>query len=410
MLRKLINTVILGIALIIGVMAILFHFRTNIIWASHSEDMYFKVEEVTSGLGIPWGMDFVDSSNLIVTERSGRIGIVNLETGIYKFIKKFPDTFNFRECGLHDVKVSPDYANNNLVYFTYAKNIDGYGYTSLATATLVNHSLGDVKDIFTSKHNPVNGGLHCGSRIVFDRAGHLFMSIGDRGTRDEAQNNATHTGTVIRLNLDGSIPPDNPYIAQENSLPEIWSYGHRNPQGLFYDSVHDRLWSNEHGPRGGDELNVIKPGMNYGWPVITHGKEYFGPEIGEGTENIGIERPLKIWSPSIAPSDLLYYSGTNLPGWSGNLISTSLVQKHLNRLVVDSTGRVIFEERLLEEIKERFRAITEDYLGNIYVSTDNGRILKISKLEKEDSLKYRVFKHIDIPGIYFSFEINFAYW
>ena len=410
MLKKFLITIILGIVLIIGAIAILFHFRSNIIWAGYSEDMHFKVEEVTSGLGIPWGMDFIDQDNLIVTERSGNVGIVNLESGAYKTLKNFSDTFTIAECGLHDVKVSPDYVKNNLVYFTYAKNIDGYGYTSLATATLVKHRLGEVKDIFISKHTPTDGGRHCGSRIAFDNDGHLFISIGDRGARDEAQNNATHTGTVIRLNLDGSIPSDNPFLAQKNSLPEIWSYGHRNPQGLFYDSVHDRLWSNEHGPRGGDELNIIKSGMNYGWPVITYGKEYFGPNIGDGTEKIGIESPSKIWSPSIAPSSLLYYSGANFPGWSGNLFSTSLVQKHLNRLVVDSTGRVIFEERLLEEIKERFRSIIADNSGNIYVSTDNGRILKISRLEDDIFLIRTIFKHIDIPGIYLSFEVNFAYW
>ncbi len=410
MLRIFLITTILGIVLTIAAIAILFHFRSNIIWADYSEDMQFKVEEVVSGLGVPWGMDFIDQENLIVTERSGKMGIVNLKSGTYKILQTISDTFYFVECGLHDIKASPDYAKNNLVYFTYAKNLDGHGYTSLATATLVKHQLTEVKDIFISKHKPTSDGLHCGSRIAFDNLGHIFMSIGDRGTRDDAQNNATHAGTVIRLNLDGSIPSDNPFIAQENTLPEIWSYGHRNPQGLFYDPTHDRLWSNEHGPRGGDELNIINPGLNYGWPVITHGKEYTGPEIGEGTEKIGIVNPLKIWSPSIAPAGLLVYSGANLPGWSGNLFSTSLVQKHLNRLVIDSSGRVIFEERLLEGIKERFRAIIEDNAGNIYVSTDNGRILKISILNDKLSLKHTIFKHIDLPGIYLSFEINFAYW
>jgi len=410
MLRKILITFTLGIVLLIGALVALFNFKSSIIWAGHSEDMQFQVEEISSGLGIPWGMDFINQDKLIVTERSGNIGTVNLKTGNYKFLVKFPGTFTLWECGLHDVKLSPNYAKNSLVYITYAKNIEGYGYTSLATAKLVEDRLTEIRDIFVSKHQATDDGRHCGSRITFDNNGHLFMSIGDRSIRDKAQDNANHAGTIIRLNLDGSIPSDNPFVSHKNSLPEIWSYGHRNPQGLVYDPRQDRLWSNEHGPRGGDEINIIYPGKNYGWPIITHGKEYSGPDIGEGTEKAGVESPLKIWSPSIAPADLLLYSGTNLPGWKDNLFSTSLVQQHLNRLVVDSRGRVIFEERLLEEINERFRAIIEDDAGNIYVSTDNGRILKISIMNDEISLRKTIYKHIDIPGIYLSFEINFAYW
>ena len=410
MLRKIFIVFILGIVLLVTLLASLLYFRSNIIWAGYSENMQYKLEEVASGLGIPWSMDFIDQQHLIVTERSGNVGIVNLQTATYRIISQFADIFNFAECGLHDVKISPDFASNNLVYFTYAKNINGSGYTSLATARLVGEGLTDLKDIFISKHQAVDSGLHCGSRIAFDNEGHLFMSIGDRGARNEAQNNSNHIGTVIRLNLDGSIPSDNPFVTHNNYLPEIWSYGHRNPQGLAYDSSQGRLWSNEHGPLGGDEINLILPGRNYGWPVLSYGREYTGPEIGEGFEKPGMEKPLKIWTPSIAPSSLLIYSGSKLTGWSGNLLSTSLVQKHLNRLVIDSTGRVIYEERLLEDIHERFRAIVEDTEGNIYLSTDNGRILKISRLEEDASLIHSIFKHIDLPGIYLSFEINFAYW
>ena len=304
---------------------------------------------------------------------------LNLLSGQNQNISQPGDVFNHGECGLLDVEVSPDYELNHLVYFTYAKNIDGKGYTSLAVARVEKNKVSDWEDLFISKHNATDDGRHCGSRITFDGQNHLFMSIGDRGYRPNSQDLSTHAGKIIRLKLDGTVPEDNPFVSVDKAQAEIWSYGHRNPQGLFYDKASGRLWSNEHGPLGGDEINLIYAGKNYGWPIVTHGKEYSsGAPIGEGTEKEGIEGPLKVWNPSIAPSSLLYYQGQNLPGWRGNLFSTALRQQHLNRLVIDSTGRVIFEERLLEELKERFRSIIQNDEGEIFISTDNGRILKVS--------------------------------
>ena len=409
MFKKILGSIFLLMILVISSMFYLFYNKNNIVWIGYSEDMFFKVEEVVSGLGVPWGMDFLDEGNIIFTERSGKIGIINLDRGQYEIIYKLSDLFENVECGLLDVKVSPKFSKNDLIYFSYAKNIDGYGYTSLATAKLVDHKIQDWKDIFVSKHKPTDSGFHCGSRITFDDEGHLFMSLGDRGARVNAQDLSTHAGAIIRLNLDGSTPADNPFVTDKNVLPEIWSIGHRNPQGLYYDSLSRKLWSNEHGPRGGDEVNLIRPGLNYGWPVITYGREYTGPTIGEGVEKAGIEGPLKIWSPSIAPSSLLYYAGGSLPGWIGNLFSTSLAQKHLNRLVIDSTGRIIFEERLLGEIKERFRALIQDKIGDLYLSTDSGRILKISYTDSESYYRANLFRHFDMPGLYVSFNFNFMY-
>jgi len=408
MIKKILSILFLLLFTLAFYIAFLFLNRGDVVWILNSDDMSIQVEEIASGLGIPWGMDFLDKNTLIYTERTGNIGILDTQSKKKTVIKAPADLFVKGECGLLDVKVSPSFAHEHIVYFTYAKDVDGYGFTSLAKARVEKNNLIDWEDIFTSKNSRTDDWRHCGSRLTFDGKGHLYMSLGDRGFRPNSQDLNSHAGTIVRLNRDGSVPQDNPFVGIAGSLPEIWSYGHRNPQGLFYEISADRLWSNEHGPRGGDEINLIKPGKNYGWPITSHGKEYTSTsEVGESKEKDGIENPLKIWSPSIAPSSLLFYQGQNMPGWSGDLFSTSLVQQHVNRLVIDSTGRVIFEERLLEEIKERFRAIIQDNNGYIYVSTDSGRILKISIAEENFISRSHIFKHLDLPGFYFSFDINF---
>jgi glucose/arabinose dehydrogenase len=410
MFKKILLAILLLTILFVLYLAYVFKSRGDIVWLFSSEDMSIKVEEVASGLGIPWGMDFLDENSLIYTERSGNIGIVNLLSGQSQTIKQVGNLFHRGECGLLDVKASPAYETNHLVYFTYAKDIEGNGYTSLAVARVENDELSGWEDLFISKHDATDDWRHCGSRIAFDDRNHLYMSIGDRGYRPHAQDLSTHAGKIIRLTLEGTIPEGNPFILKDDSLAEIWSYGHRNPQGLAFDKANRRLWSNEHGPLGGDEINLINASRNYGWPLITHGREYAsGASIGEGTEKEGVEMPFKVWSPSIAPSSLLYYQGQNLTGWQGNLFSTALVQKHINRLVLDSSGRVLYEERLLEELKERFRSIAVNDAGQIFVSTDNGRILKISLADDIAVSKSRIFKHIDMPGFYLSFEIKYLF-
>ena len=225
---------------------------------------------------------------------------------------------------------------------------------------------------------------HFGSRIAFDDNGHVYFGIGDRGVRPSAQNLTNHAGSIIRLNLDGSIPKDNPFIKNKSALPEIWSYGHRNPQGLSYDFKHKRLWEIEHGPRGGDEINLIKPAVNYGWPEISYGKEYWGPfAVGEGTHRDDIEQPVKVYIPSIAPGSLMIYSGDTFPKWKENLFSGALKLRHINRIELNEKGEAIKEERLLGSLDERIRALVQSPQGRIYFSTDSGKIYRISPKNKK---------------------------
>ena len=213
---------------------------------------------------------------------------------------------------------------------------------------------------------------HYGSRIAISDQ-HLYVSIGDRGVRENAQDLSNHAGKILRLNLDGSIPKDNPFVGTKGALDEIWSYGHRNPQGLAWDQ--QRLWAIEHGPRGGDEINLIKKGANYGWPVISYGKEYWGPfNVGEGTHKVGMEQPIKYYVPSIAPSDLVIYKGGMFKSWAGSLLTGALRGKHINKISVDQDLRVNTEKKLLTNLKQRIRSLLIDKQGRIYFSTDQGNI------------------------------------
>lgn len=219
---------------------------------------------------------------------------------------------------------------------------------------------------------------HFGSRIAFDGNGHVFFGIGDRGVRANAQNLFNHAGSLLRLNLDGTIPEDNPYINKSGVLAETWSYGHRNPQGLAYDHKFNRLWEIEHGPRGGDEINLIEAAANYGWPTISYGKEYWGPvAVGDGTHRKDMQQPVKYYVPSIAPGSLLLYSGNAFPKWKGNLFTGALKLRHINRIVLNEKGQFIKEERLLSSLEQRIRALAQSPEGWIYFSTDSGNIFRM---------------------------------
>lgn len=279
--------------------------------------------------------------------------------------------------GMLDIALSPNYKKNGWIYFTYVKEIDGEGATVLARAKLKQSRFYKWQELLVSE-STTDTGRHFGSRIAFDKKGHVFFGIGDRGERPNAQDLTNHAGSIMRLNMDGSIPDDNPFVNSDTSLPEIWSYGHRNPQGLVYDIKTNRLWEIEHGPRGGDEINLIKKGANYGWPVISYGKEYWGPlAVGEGTHRKGMEQPVKVYVPSIAPGSLLIYSGTIFPQWQGNLFSGALKLRHINRIVLNKKGEAISEERLLETLDNRIRALAQSPEGWIYFSTDSGEIYRI---------------------------------
>jgi glucose/arabinose dehydrogenase len=341
-----------------------------------SEGMDFQVVEVVSGLGVPWGMAFLSPSELLFTERAGAITLLHLESGRRTVLQGGPTVFREGQGGMLDVAVPKGYSSGNWIYFTYSKEKRGHGVTTLARARLSGDQLIDWQDLLVTKSATATS-RHFGSRIAFDNQGHLFFTIGDRGERPNGQDLASHAGSILRLRLDGVVPEDNPFVLGQG-LPEIWSYGHRNPQGIAYDSVHNRLWSNEHGPRGGDEINLIMSGKNYGWPVVSHGKEYWGPvQVGEGKTKVGMVDAVKVYIPSIAPGSLLLYSGKAFTQWQGNLFSGALVLRHLNRVVLSDSGQIVKEERLLADLEERIRAVVESPDGWLYLSTDSGRILRL---------------------------------
>ncbi len=340
----------------------------------------FQVVEIARGLGVPWGMVFISPSKILFTERKGEIGVINLENeGIYR-IQGGPKVYASGQGGLLDVAVPHDYKDGDWIYFTYSKKIDNeptkYA-TTLARAKLDGYHLINFRDLLITK-SASSSSIHFGSRITFDGNGNLYFSVGDRGYRPNAQNLATHSGSILRLHLDGSVNKDNPFFHKDGALSEIWSYGHRNPQGIFYDMELNRLWAIEHGPRGGDEINLILPGLNYGWPIISYGKEYWGPiQVGEGTIKEGMEQPIKFYVPSIAPGSLIVYSGRAFPAWRGNLFAGALKLTHLNRIQLDANGKAVSEERILDSFGERIRDILESPEGWLYLSTDSGKILSI---------------------------------
>ena len=349
----------------------------------------YQVTQVSTGLGIPWGMSFQSQNEILFTERKGRLGIVNIDSGEVNYLSGLPDIIANGQGGLMDVAKPTNNKIEDWTYFTYVKPIDeaGNGETTLARAhtskegifdwqnLLVTHSLFGV--IFDVTGIAWGSDRHFGSRIAFDDT-HLYFSVGDRGNRPNGQNLETHAGSILRLNVDGSVPQDNPFVDIEGARNEIWSYGHRNPQGLVWDDVNQRLWSIEHGPRGGDELNLIKRGGNYGWPIISYGKEYASfRAVGEGTHKEGMEQPKKFYIPSIAPGSLMQYSGDAFPEWKGDLFAGALKLRHINRIELDEEGNVIAEERLMEDLNERIRALLESPEGWIYFSTDNGNIYVI---------------------------------
>jgi len=278
--------------------------------------------------------------------------------------------------GMLDVAAPHNFKPGGWIYFTYVKDQNGDGVTVLARAKLKLNRLNNWQDLLISK-SATDTGRHFGSRIAFKNE-HVFFTIGDRGVRPNGQDLSNHAASVLRLKRNGDIPKNNPFIKNTNVLPEIWSYGHRNPQGIAYDEKTNRLWLIEHGPRGGDEINLVLPGRNYGWPVISYGKEYWGPfAVGEGTERKGMEQPIKQYTPSIAPGSLLVYSGKAFPNWQGNLFSGALKLRHINRVTLNKEAKAIGEERLLTNLDERIRALVEAPNGWIYFSADSGKIYRI---------------------------------
>lgn len=337
-----------------------------------------KLEKVASGLAIPWGMAMIDDL-LYVTQREGKLTTLNITNGEQQSLEGLPeDIMVIGQGGLLDIAPSPTYKEDGWLYFSYNKAVGDKGTTTLARAKLSDKKLTDWEDIFIAKAIS-NKGVHYAGRITFDHQGHVFMSIGDRGHRPNGQDTLTHAGTIVRLNMDGSVPADNPYVNSSNALPEIWSYGHRNPQGLFFNTSTQQLWAIEHGPRGGDEINLIQPGTNYGWAEISYGKEYWAPiAVGTGTHKEGMAQPVFKYIPSIAPSSLIQYQGDAFPMWKNKLISGALAGQHLNIVTIDDNNTFAKEERTLNHIGERIRNVIEMADGRLLIATDEGNIYTLS--------------------------------
>lgn len=335
------------------------------------------VRTVAEGLEVPWGMAFLPDGRMLVSERPGRLRIVHPDGRLSEPLAGVPEVHARGQGGLLDVALDPDFARNRLVYLSFAEPGPGGAGTAVARGRLGEGGLEATQVIFRQEPK-VGGGLHFGSRLVFSRDGHLFITTGERYQRDRAQELDNHFGKLVRILPDGSIPQDNPFVGRADARPEIFSYGHRNMQGATLHPETGRLWIHEHGARGGDEINLPEAGRNYGWPVITYGVDYSGLKIGIGTHAPGMEQPLHYWDPSIAPSGMAFYTGEALPGWKGNLFIGSINSPALYRLEIEGT-RVLRQERLLTELREQIRDVRNGPDGFLYLLTDNrnGRVLRI---------------------------------
>jgi aldose sugar dehydrogenase len=344
-----------------------------------SERHTFVAETVTTGLEHPWGLAFLPDGGFLVTERPGRLRLVSAAGRLDpRPIEGLPSIAARGQGGLLDVALHPSFADNRLVYLSYAEAGDGGVGTAVARGRLDGHSLADVEVIFRMTPK-TGGGRHFGSRLVFDRAGYLFITLGDRGDRPRAQELDNHIGTLIRLHDDGRVPDDNPFLGRDDALPEIYSYGHRNIQGAALHPDTGQLWTHEHGPQGGDEINLPEAGVNHGWPVITYGVNYVvGTEIGEGTHRPDMAQPLYQWTPSIAPSGMAFYTGDAFPGWQGDLFVGALKFRQLVRLTLDGES-VVGEERLLDGALGRIRDVRQGPDGLLYLLTDanDGHLVRL---------------------------------
>ena len=358
--------------------------------AINSEGMTLELDILTEIDDVVWAIDFIDPETMIFTIRGGQLALMNLETRDVRFVDGVPEVLRvvfdalvdgggrfgpIASAGLFDVLVDPDFASNGIVYLAYVKPIGDGHALAVAKAKLEDDRLVGTEDIFVAK-NPNDQPGRWGSRLAMDTDRYLFVAVGDRLSSDGAQDLSNHFGKVVRLYDDGSAPADNPFAGRSDAAPEVWTYGHRNPQGLTFHPETWLLYESEHGPDGGDEINLIEQGKNYGWPVITRGVSREGKSIGIGTEQPGMEQPLKYYVPGIGPSGLTFYTGDRYPAWRGNLFSGALSRMHLNRLVLDG-NTVITEERLLGDWGERIREVAQGPDGFLYLATDSGKIARI---------------------------------
>jgi aldose sugar dehydrogenase len=344
------------------------------------------VQTVASGLSYPWALAFLPEGRVLVTERPGRMRVITPQGQLSPAVKGVPEVMATGQGGLLDVITDKSFAQNSTIYFCYSERAGNGGRTTVARAKLIDGAapkLDELKVIFR-QDGPLSTGNHFGCRIVQAGDNNLFVTLGEHYSgRNEAQNLANHLGKIVRITTDGAAPPDNPFVGREGAKPEIWSYGHRNPQSLAINPANNELWEIEHGPRGGDEVNIIGKGKNYGWPVIGFGIDYSGAKIHESTSKPGMEQPIKNWVPSIAPSGIAFYTGDLFPRWRGSLFTGALAGQFLVRLQLNGNA-VTSEERILQNLNERIRDVRQGPDGALWLLTDSssGRLLRITPAGK----------------------------
>lgn len=335
-----------------------------------------SAEKLYDGFKNPWGMVWLPDGRLLVTERSGEILVFKDDKFTGENLKGLPAVFAEGQGGLLDIELHPLYSENKWIYISYSKPVQGGATTAIARFKLNGNQVAELQDIFTAKpYIPAN--FHFGSRIVFDKNYYLFFSSGERGTQPKVQELNNDHGKIHRLYDDGRVPQDNPFVGQAGANPSIWTYGHRNPQGMVYDKATDRIWAAEHGPKGGDELNLIEKGKNYGWPKTCYGINYDGSELTPYKELPGIQNPARYWVPSIGPCGITIVTSDRYPGWKGNILVGALAFKHIARVELNGTSYVT-EEKLLQDMG-RFRDVKESPEGYLYAITEGpGLLLKIT--------------------------------
>ena len=344
----------------------------------YSDHHRFRVITVVEGLENPWGIAFLPGGDILVTERTGQLRLIRDGSLVADPVGGMPEVRVGGQGGLLDVELHPQFEQNRLVYLSYSKPLsEGRSTTAVIRGEFDGTNLTNVEEVLEAQA-AASPGRHYGSRLAFDPAGHLYITVGDRGQQRLAQELSGHHGTTLRLHDDGSVPDDNPFVGQADALPEIYTYGNRNAQGMAVHPGTGEIWQNEHGPRGGDELNRIRAGVNYGWPEITHGINYDGSVLTPDTARAGMEQPVHHWTPSIAVSGMDFYTGSAFPAWEGHAFVGALRQEHLQRLVIEG-DRVLEREHLLFDLGRRFREVATGPDGYIYLLTDHsdGELLRL---------------------------------
>ncbi len=347
-----------------------------------SEQHEFRVTTVVRGLVYPWSLAFLPNGDILVTERAGRLRIIRNGELSPSAVPGVPKVELGGQGGLLDIALHPKFAENRLIYLSYVGAGEGGSGTEVARARLVGNELVDLERILEVRPKSV-GGRHFGSRLLFGRDGYLYVTAGERADRNRAQDLGDLAGSIIRIEDDGSVPPDNPFVDRPGARPEIYTYGNRNPQALAMHPETGQIWETEHGPRGGDEVNLLVAGTNYGWPVITHGRSYSGAKIGEGTAKAGMAQPVRHWGvPSISPSGMAFYTGREFPSWRGNMFLGALSGHALIWLVLDGE-EIVHEERLLEALGERIRDVRQGPDDRLYLLTDSpkGALLRLDPVQ-----------------------------